>query len=151
MAQLSFNCFQNKNSKCLACISSTAWQPTSQFQLHIRNTLIKHYFQQKREKKVDSNHDHECSIKIMNQTALICIKYPIKNLTIWPWALQWSLWLYIHVYDILLAIKNSHRNNDFCNAQNNFNQLLFSPFYFYQFDNFWQNLAHQVHYRPMHI
>lgn len=138
MAQLSFNCFQNKKMLGLyLSYSLTADIPISVTHSKYFNKAL---FSTKKGKKVNSNHDHECSIKIMNQTALICIKYPIKNLTIWTWALQWSLWLYIHVYDILLAIKNSHRSNDFCNAQNNFNQLLFSPFYFYQFqiDNFWQ-------------
>lgn len=110
-----------------------------QFQLHIRNTLIKHYFQQKREKKLTQIMTMNVPSKLW--TKLHCIKYPLKNLTIWPGAIQWSLWLYIHVYDILLAIKNSHRNNDFCNAQNNFNRLLFSPFYFYQFDKYLTKLS----------
>lgn len=139
MAQLSFNCFQNK--KMLGLYLSYSLTGDISISVTHSKYFNKALFSTKKGKKVNSNHDHECSIKIMNQTALICIKYPIKNLTIWPWALQWSLWLYIHVYDILLANKNSHRNNDFCNAQNNFNRLLFSPFYFYQFDKYLTKLS----------
>lgn len=136
MAQLSFNCFQNKKMLGLyLSYSLTADIPISV--THV--TLIKHYFQQNREKKLTQIMTMNVPSKLWIK--LHCIKYPIKNLTIWPGAIQWSLWLYIHVYDILLANKNSHRNNDFCNAQNNFNRLPFSPFYFYQFDKYLTKLS----------
>lgn len=137
MAQLSFNCFQNKKMLGLyLSYSLTADIPISVTHSKYFNKAL---FSTKKGKKLTQIMTMNVPSKLW--TKLHCIKYPIQNLTIWPGAIQWSLWLYIHVYDILLANKNSHRNNDFCNAQNNFNRLLFSPFYFYQFDKYLTKLS----------
>lgn len=80
MAQLSFNCFQNKKMLGLyLSYSLTADIPISVTHSKYFNKAL---FSTKKGKKVNSNHDHECSIKIMNQTALyqISVKEP-DNLT----------------------------------------------------------------------